>query len=279
MLGIISERCTSLNHDRCYNFAMSQGIDLEKRIKKLEHQNQDMAEFISMLAHQLRTPLSGIKWTFKMLLDGDLGSFTKEQQDIIREGFHNNERLITLLEEVVEANRTAHWDFHYSLEPIDIEKFLADLITEFLEEAHAHEVHIIFKHPEQTLPKIQADREKLHTVIENLLENAIRYNQEGGTITIEPSLKPENIKEGCGEIEVHIHNTGIGIPEKEQEKIFTKFFRATNAKRVRREGTGLGLFTAKKIIEHHGGHIWFTSKEYEGATFSFCLPTTKDDQP
>lgn len=252
---------------------MEDQAKLKQVISKLENQNQEMIEFISMLAHQLRTPLSGIKWTFKMLLDGDLGSFTKEQQDIIRKGYDNNEHLIKLLEEVMKANQTAHWDFNYNPKPLDIEEFISEIVTEFLESAHAHEVSIIFKHPINPLKMVCVDKDKLRTVLENIIENAIRYNQEGGTITIEPIEKTDNKKNGCSGIEVHIHNTGIGIPAEESGKIFTKFFRATNAKRLRQDGTGLGLFTAKKIIEHHGGQIWFESKEYQGATFTFCLPT------
>jgi signal transduction histidine kinase len=115
------------------------------------------------------------------------------------------------------------------------------------------------------LPKVKIDPEKISLVIENLLDNAIRYNLVGGTITISLDLKND-------EIEFSIEDSGIGIPESEKSNIFQKFFRASNALKKETEGSGLGLFVAKNIVEAHGGKIWFESEEGKGTTFHFTIP-------
>ncbi len=239
--------------------------ELESKLKKCELDNHAKSEFLSMIAHQLRTPLSGIKWTFKMLLDGDLGSFTEEQKDIVRKGAESNERMLKLLEELIVANQNEEWEFQYNLSKVDLEQIAEKVITEFLEEARVKEVSISFKRPNKPLPLVAVDPEKIALVFQNLLENAIKYSSKNNTVSV-------GIDEENNTVQVAIKDSGIGIPKAQQEKIFEKFFRADNAKIEQKAGTGLGLFTAKKIVEKHGGKIWFESNEGKGTTFFFTVP-------
>jgi two-component system sensor histidine kinase VicK len=139
------------------------------------------------------------------------------------------------------------------------------VIDLYKEEIKKKNLNFQFKKPKK-LPKVKVDVEKIYLAIQNLLENAIRYNKVGGEIEI-------ILKEKEKEIEFSIRDTGIGIPKNQQSRVFTKFFRGSNAIRMETEGSGLGLFIAKNIIEAHGGRIWFESEEGKGTTFYFTLPT------
>lgn len=242
--------------------------DLAAELDACKNENRAKSEFLSMVTHQLRTPLSGIKWTFKMLLDGDLGSFTDEQRAIIQKGYESNERMIKLLEEVIVANHTNSWDFQYSRTPSDIEHIIGNIVTEFLEEARVHKIHMVFNHPPRPLPLISVDPEKIAIVFQNLIENAIKYSEPEDTITITMNELDAN------HVEITVADTGLGIPDEAKPSIFTKFFRADNVKELQKNGTGLGLFTAKNIVEKHGGTIRFESAMDQGTTFFITLPVS-----
>jgi signal transduction histidine kinase len=126
-----------------------------------------------------------------------------------------------------------------------------------------------FKKPEKKLPEVKIDVEKIKLAIQNFLENAIRYTKPGGEVII-------SLKYLEGKIEFSIKDTGVGISKDQQARVFTKFFRGANVIRMETEGSGLGLFIAKNIIEAHGGRIWFESEEGKGATFYFTLPVKKE---
>lgn len=239
--------------------------ELEAELQQCKFENQAKSEFLSMVTHQLRTPLSGIKWTFKMLLDGDLGSFSAEQRQIITKGAESNQRMIDLLNEVIVANQNQSWDFQYDMQKTDIEKLVERLITEYLETARAHDVHLVFNRPEQSPPMITVDPDKIAIILQNLLENAIKYSYEESEVTV--TIIPTE-----DTLAISIADTGIGIPDDAQDNIFNKFFRADNAKELKKEGTGLGLFTAKRIAEKHGGSLTFESKTGKGTTFFVQLP-------
>lgn len=243
-------------------------MNLEKDLVKYKEENKSQAEFISMIIHQLRTPLAGTKWTFKMLLDGDLGSFNDEQKQIIQKGYEKNEQIIKLLEEVTVANQNNSWDFQYDFKLTSIEPILESIIANFLEEARFKLVSIVLEHPASSIPHVMADAEKLSIVFQNLIENGIKYNFENGTLKIILILENDYLL-------IRFFDTGIGIDTEDKDKIFTEFFRTEAAKKHSLEGTGLGLFTAKKIIERHNGEIWFENEAPKGTTFYVKLPLSK----
>jgi len=222
-------------------------------------------EFVSIAAHQLRTPLSAIKWTLRMLLDGDVGKLSQEQLSFLEKGYQSNERMITLINDLLNVARIEEGRFVYNPAPQSIEKIIKNVIEGVSGTAKKKKLKLIFEKPKKFLPKVKVDREKINLVIQNLLDNAISFSKPGGQVTI--SVESDKM-----DLKIMIRDNGIGIPKSQQERIFGKFFRADNAIELETEGTGLGLFICKNIVEAHGGEIWFESKEDKGTTFWFSLP-------
>lgn len=240
------------------NLMILHDVTREKEIEKMK------TEFVSVSAHQLRTPLSAIKWTLKMLLDGDLGELTKEQKEFVRKTYESNERMINLVNDLLNVTRIEEGRYLYHLVSVDFVSIVESLIKNYEEEAKRKDIDIYFQKPEK-LAKVKVDVEKITLAVQNLLENAIKYTLPGGIVVVA-------IEEKKKEVEFSIKDTGVGIPKDQQHRIFTKFFRGTNAIKLETEGSGLGLFIAKNIIESHGGRIWFKSEEGKGTTFYFTLP-------
>jgi len=239
-------------------------ITREKEIEKLK------TEFVSIAAHQLRTPLSAIKWTLKMILDGDLGEIAKEQRDYLEKTYISNERMIHLINDLLNVSRIEEGKYLYRLTFVQLEDLVQSVINIYKKEIQIKNIKFKFEKPKIKLPKVKVDVEKIDLVITNFLDNAIRYTSSGGEIEV--SLKDKNKKE----IEFLIKDSGIGIPEDQQKRVFSKFFRAENAIRTETEGSGLGLFIAKNVIEAHNGKVWFESKEKKGSIFKFSLPVQEE---
>jgi len=240
-------------------------ITREKMVERIK------TEFVSLAAHQLRTPLSAIKWTLRMLLDGDLGEITKKQREFIEKTYQSNERMINLINDLLDVTRIEEGRYLYKPVLSAFENVVQFVVNSYQDETKRKNITLEFKKPRTKLPRITIDVEKVRLAIQNLLDNAVRYTPSGGKITI--SL--ESLNEGK-EIQLSIKDTGVGIPQDQQERVFTKFFRAANVMRMETEGSGLGLFIIKNIIEAHGGKIWFESKEGEGTTFFFSIPVKKE---
>ena len=241
------------------NLVILHDIAREKMIERMK------TEFVSLAAHQLRTPLSAIKWTLRMLLDGDLGKITEEQREFIEKTYSSNERMIHLINDLLNVARIEEGKYLNKPTLASIESVIQFVVDLYKEEMEKRKLTLEFKKPKEKLPKVILDVEKMRLGIQNFLDNAIRYTRPGGKVTISISC-------GKKEVEVAIRDTGVGIPEDQKARVFSKFFRGTNVIRMETEGTGLGLFITKNIIETHGGRVWFESKENEGTTFYFVLP-------
>jgi signal transduction histidine kinase len=225
-------------------------------------------EFVSLAAHQLRTPLSAIKWTLRMLLDGDFGEITEEQRGFIEKTYGSNERMISLINDLLNVTRIEEGRYLYKPVLTQIENVVQFVINSFKEETRRKKIRLEFKKPRKKLPQVKVDVERIRLAINNILDNAIRYTPVGGKVTT-------FLKCGKKEIELQVQDTGVGIPEDQKERVFTKFFRGANVMRMATEGTGLGLFIAKNIIEAHDGRIWFESEKDKGSVFHFTLPIKK----
>jgi len=236
-------------------------ITREKAIDKMK------SEFISITAHQLRTPLSAIKWCFQMVIEGDLGEISKEQKEILQKGYLSNERMIKIVNDLLNVSRIEEGKFLYNLSLVSLEDIIKNSIKDL--EHTIKEKHIGFTllKPLTPLPNITVDSQKISLAFQNLLANAIQYTPKEGRVIVIVSMEKNKEK-----IEVIVKDTGVGIPIEQQKKIFTKFFRGDNAIRMQPEGSGMGLFLTKNIIERHGGKIWFESEEGKGSTFHFTLP-------
>lgn len=223
------------------------------------------SEFVSVVAHQLRTPLSGIKWTLHMLISGDFGAVSNEQKTFLMKTYENNERMIALVNDMLAADRVESGRMKYTLLRINLRDLVENVLFEVFPNAQKRMQKINLECPPEKQFTVLVDSTKIRAVLQNLLENAIKYTMNGGTITI-------RIEEREASVLVTIADNGIGIPKEQQVQIFSRFFRAGNAVKMEPGGTGLGLYMVKKIIEQHGGTCWFESEEGKGSSFYFTLP-------
>lgn len=232
-------------------------VTKEKLIEKMK------TEFVSVAAHQLRTPLSAIKWTIRMILDGDAGEINEEQRELLEQTYISNERMIRLINDLLDVSRIEEGRLLYNQEDTQIEDVL-DSVIEASQEMLRNKNMVLEVNKKET-PKVKIDKEKIGVVIQNLLENAIKYTEQGGKIKITLDNDEKNVI-------FKIEDSGVGIPKSQQDRIFTKFFRAENVTRMETNGTGLGLYTTKNIVQAHKGQIWFESEENKGTTFYFTIP-------
>jgi PAS domain S-box-containing protein len=238
-------------------------ISREKLVERMK------SEFVSLAAHQLRTPLSAIKWITRMLLDGDLGELKREQKEFLEKTYLINERMISLINDLLNVARIEEGRYIYKLVLTDLVELIKKVVESRQRLIQEKKIKFEFKEGSEKLPLVLIDSAKMELAIENLLDNAIKYTKPGGKVTISLEKNPKEIK-------FKIEDTGVGIPQDQQERVFSKFFRGANVMKLETGGTGLGLFISKNIIEAHGGKIWFYSKENEGTTFYFTLPLKRD---
>lgn len=227
------------------------------------------SEFVTLAAHQLRTPTSGIKWSLRALLDGDLGKLNKEQKETLEKTYNTNDKVIRLVNDLLNVAQIEEGKYLSKLTLSNIEEVIQSVVGIYTKKMKEKKLKFEFKKPEGELPKVMLDQEKMKIAVENILDNAVNYTLPGGKISV-------FIKSDEKEIEIQVKDTGIGIPQRQQEKVFTKFFRSDSAMKVETEGSGLGLCIAKNIIEAHGGRIWFNSEEGRGSTFYFIIPIKEE---
>lgn len=271
-LTIAIQNALSVEEVRKLNGTLEQRIDSatkELRMSNSQLQRLDEAkdEFISMASHQLRTPLTSIKGYISMLLEGDAGKITKEQEHFLNEAFVSSERMVRLIGDFLNVSRLQTGKFVIDKHPIDLALLVQREIDGLNQNAAARGVTFVYKKP-KNIPILELDENKIQQVVMNLSDNAIYYSKEKSKVTVTLKLVGDFV-------EFNVIDSGIGVPEDEQVNLFNKFFRATNARRARPDGTGVGLFLAKKVIDDHDGEILFESKEGKGSKFGFRLPIPK----
>ncbi len=222
-------------------------------------------EFLTVAAHQLRTPLTAINWAFGGLKkDAAIGP---ESRELIDTGSLASEKLLKIVDDLLNAAQLEEGKFSYQFQEADLGVFLDKLVYESGPVAKEYDVSVFLEKPEQPVA-VTFDEQKLGIAISNLVDNAIKYNVSKGTVTV--ALRPITSQPY---VEVSVKDTGVGVPPDAIQKLFTKFFRAENVMQFETEGSGLGLFVVKNIIERHGGKIWVESELNRGTTFHFTLPT------
>ncbi len=242
--------------------------ELSLNNEKLVEVDKSKSEIISVAAHQLRTPLSALKWALKILIDEDAGKITLEQRELLHKGMESNERLITLVNDILAMDHIESGRLKYTFIPVQLEDMIQGTIGELLLVASRRQVRVEFVPPRSFMPKVKVDPDKIRDVIQNLIENAIKYTKEGDTVLV--TLTQEQNALVCA-----IADHGMGIPDEQQQKIFSRFFRAQNAVRAEIEGSGLGLYIAQNVVKRHGGRLWFESRVNVGTTFFLSLPLSQ----
>lgn len=235
-------------------------ITREKEVEAIK------SEFVSLASHQLRTPLSAMKWSLDMLFEGSYGKLTSGQKEIIRKIFGSNERLIQLVNDLLDVSRIEEGRFGYSFSLESPEIVVDKIVSKFSDKIRENKLQFSFEKPKTALPKVSIDGDKLEMAIENLIDNAVKYTPSGGKIKIYFKITDSDY------LTVFVEDTGIGVPENQQHRVFDKFFRADNAVKFQTEGSGLGLYIAQNIIKSHRGKINFKSQEGKGSIFYFTLP-------
>jgi signal transduction histidine kinase len=237
---------------------------------KLAEANRMKTEFVSIITHQLRSPLSVFKWTLGVIKrDLQEGKDTSQVATFIQALEENTESMNQLVSSLLEISRLEMQRFVLKNAPYSLEQATKKAFDTYQKYAAAANLKLSLT-AEPSLPDIHGDQERIAIVIQNFIDNAIKYSKAG---TIEITIK----KETPLRIRWEIHDHGVGIPAKEQRYIFTKFYRAQNARTQHTHGTGIGLYVSKAIIEASGGKIGFTSKEGDGSTFWFSLPITSQE--
>lgn len=239
--------------------------DSSEQINRIKELDKTKSEFISIAAHQLRTPLSAIKWTFRMMIDGDVGDVTLEQKEFLRRGYITNERMITLVNDLLNVSRIEEGRFGYEFKVASIEEIIESILKTIQPLIAEKNLNFIYNKPLRNLRKANVDSEKMVLALENIFNNAIKYTPPKGKITL-------TLEEKDNQIVIAVSDTGVGIPQDQLPKLFTKFFRAANVIRLQTDGSGLGLFIAKNIVEKHHGVITIESEESKGTTVKIVLP-------
>lgn len=254
------------------NENLEQRIDVatkELRASNAQLQRLDEAkdEFISMASHQLRTPLTSIKGYLSMMIEGDLGKVSDEQKHVLEEAFISSERMVRLIGDFLNVSRLQTGKFVIEKHDIDMAQLVQNEVDALSASAAGRDLSFLYRRPID-IPLVAIDENKIQQVVMNFCDNALFYSRPGSVITV-------SLKKVGQTLELVVKDTGIGVPEDQKDRLFTKFFRASNAKQQRPDGTGVGLFLAKKVIDAHGGEIIFESKEKKGSAFGFRLPLTK----
>lgn len=232
--------------------------------RQLQRLDEAKNEFISMASHQLRTPLTSIKGYLDMMLEGDLGKISPTQRAVLREAFSSSERMVRLINDFLNVSRLQTGKFTIDKQSVDIAQILRDEVSLLKVVADQRSVEMVLK-IDKKIPSLAVDSEKIRQVMLNMIDNAIYYSNPHKKVVI-------TLKSSGKMIEFSVKDSGIGVPKSEQTNLFGKFFRGTNAKKRRPDGTGVGLFLAKKVILSHDGEMIFESEEGKGSTFGFRLP-------
>lgn len=261
-----TEELTSVNESLEKTIAQ-RTKELQLAYDDLKKLDEKKSEFISVAAHQLRTPLSAIKWGLTMLKNDEIGKLTNDQKNFLEKNISSNNKVIELVNDLLDIDLYTKEKYDYVFKSSDMSEVIEDTLKSVNSLSVKRNIKIEWKKPTEKL-MAEIDHKKISIVLQNLIDNAIKYSNENSVINIETRKINTTLQ-------VIVKNKGIGIPKEEAENIFQRFFRAKNAIRKETEGLGVGLFITKNIVEDHGGRIWFESTKEGETSFYVELPTTK----
>jgi signal transduction histidine kinase/MFS family permease len=275
-LAVAVQNAIRFDQIQYFNETLQQRIDeatkeLRASNDQLQRLDEAKDEFVSMASHQLRTPLTSVKGYISMVLEGDAGKISDAQRHLLSEAFTSSERMVHLINDFLNVSRLQTGKFMIDRRLVDLSHITEQEVSSLMTTAKAHDLKLRYHKPTR-FPSLYIDEGKIRQVIMNFIDNAIYYSSNRSTITI-------GLEVVDGSAILTVHNEGMGVPKEEQSGLFTKFFRATNARKQRPDGTGVGLFLAKKVITEHGGSMVFESEVNQGATFGFRLPVKKLSTP
>lgn len=264
----------ALRFEEIEHFNLTLQAKVDEATKKLRRANEKLREldetkddFISMASHQLRTPLTSVKGYISMVLEGDGGKITHMQREMLGQAFFSSQRMVYLIADLLNVSRLKTGKFIIEPTPVNLADVVEQELGQLEETAASRSLKLTYDKP-KNFPAIMLDETKTRQVIMNFVDNAIYYTPANGNIDVQ--LSDNNTT-----VELRVVDDGMGVPKSEQPHLFTKFYRAGNARKARPDGTGLGLFMAKKVIVAQGGSLIFESQEGKGSTFGFTFSKHK----
>ncbi|MFA5107183.1 MAG: GAF domain-containing sensor histidine kinase [Patescibacteria group bacterium] len=258
-MGIVTRNLKLVEELRLTNTELAKANDHLKQLDEAKN------EFISIASHQLRTPLTGIQGWLSMLVDGDFGKIDEEKLNILKQVLDASKRMVRMVNLFLNITKIEAGKFVLDKKPAQIEELIQTELIEIIKVAEEKGLKLEYKKPAKKLPALMVDSDKLKDVILNLVDNAIKYTPQG-SVTV-------SVQKINGNISVSVKDTGRGIPPDDAKRLFTKFVRGEGIAQVQPDGSGLGLYIAKRIVDAHGGQIWVESEGLgKGSTFIFTLP-------
>jgi signal transduction histidine kinase len=262
---ILNVRCAPFRDRSGRNLGV---ITVLHDITALKKMDKMKSEFVSMVSHEIRSPMNSVLMQIQVILDGLAGELTEKQRDILTRAHLKIENLAHMTTELLDLAKIESGLITLEREPVAMADLIRDQAAFHLPMAASASIEMVVDIPE-TLPFVLANRRNMDEVLSNLITNAIKYSPGGGQITV--SAFPVN-----GYLCIRVKDTGLGISEEDQGRIFQRFFRVKDEKTRFINGTGLGLAIVKSILESHQGRIKLESRQGEGSTFSIFLPVQTD---
>jgi signal transduction histidine kinase len=264
----------ALRFEEIQNFNLTLQAKVDEATKKLRRANEKLRQmdetkddFISMASHQLRTPLTSVKGYISMVLEGDAGKINHKQREMLQQSFFSSQRMVYLIADLLNVSRLKTGKFVIEPTTVNLAQIVKEELEQLEETAASRSLKLTYDKPKE-FPDLMLDETKIRQVIMNFVDNAIYYTPGGGHIQV-------HLKDNKDTVELRVEDDGIGVPKSEQPHLFTKFYRAGNARKARPDGTGLGLFMAKKVVVAQGGSVIFESQEGKGSTFGFIFSKRK----
>lgn len=246
---------------------MTIGTFVIRGVEKIAEANIIKSEFISIISHQLCTPLSAVRWNLEILETEGNRNLSEKQRTFLENIKKSNEKMLKLVDDLLELVRIDQGKSVFKMENADVAVLTKEVIGELEHLKQPKNIKIVEMF-DSNLPEARVDLRKMKMVLENLIGNAIKYSYDNQEVRV-------TIKSGKEEISIIIQDKGVGIPRHQHSRVFEKFFRSSNSSRYRTEGVGIGLYLVKTILKHFDGRVWFESEEGEGSTFFVSLPAAK----
>lgn len=245
------------------------GYFLHWRIKKGHDAKQKVSDqekdFNHAVIHELRAYITNLNWIFEKLIDKGLGNYTEDQYSAVISGKKTVENANSLVNDILNAISVGRVEAKFKFKLNDINKIIENILSEYQSITKQRKIDLSFIRSATPIPLFFFDDSQMYVAIHDLIHNSVKYTRDGGKITVRTIYLNNKVL-------IAVEDNGIGVPANEKSKIFTKFFRADNAKKIHSDGSGLGIYMAKNIVAKHNGEIDFQSEENRGTTVKITIP-------